>query len=120
MKTALLILAIEIFLPGGTLLALTLAWDLRRKNPRRTKSVRRDEGARRRLHHHQREVPGGSDGVDQALSQPVDRRRRGRNRGAPPFRARGLRRQSRGRALPQDRHWRIAMLKLIGIGAGPG
>jgi hypothetical protein len=32
MKTALLILTIEILLPGGTLLALALLWYRRRKN----------------------------------------------------------------------------------------
>jgi len=66
------------------------------------------------------EVARGSAGVDQALPEPVDRRRRGRDRGAAVLRARGLRRQPGGRALPQAGRGRIAMLKTIGMTAGIG
>jgi len=40
MKTAMLILAIEILLPGGTLLALTLLANRRRKNLSQPLSIR--------------------------------------------------------------------------------
>jgi hypothetical protein len=39
MKTALLILAIEILLPGGTLLALALLWYRRRKDSGQPMSI---------------------------------------------------------------------------------